>query len=412
MSLTRFINLRLPESPDQLSELWVDASGHFIAPPEDGAADAEFDLEGQLVLPGLIETHVHLDKACIMDRCRLVEGSLQEAISETSKAKQAFDPEDIYQRGRETLEKAILQGTTWMRTHVEIDPVIGLQGLEAILRLKQEYRWAITLQVCVFPQEGMFNNPGTEALLLEALDLGADLLGGCPYTDSEPVAQIERLFDIAVERDLDLDFHLDFDLDPANSLIPAVVDVCLRRQWQGRVTIGHATKLSALPPARLAEVATSLVKAGIAVTALPATDLYLNGRGHDHLVPRGVSPLHRLSDAGVCCSISTNNIGNPFTPFGDMSLVRQANLFANLAQLGTPADFERCLDWVSVESARLLGLDRYGLKPGCRADFITLTVDNRAGVVRDLSQPTQGFKGGQQTFTRPQPQLLRPERFV
>ncbi len=409
MSLTHFINLRLPDEPDMFTELWVDGSGYFTAPPEGTAADSQIDLQGQLVLPGLIETHVHLDKACIMDRCCLVEGSLQEAISETAKAKKGFDPEDIYQRGRQTLERAILQGTTWMRTHVEIDPVIGLQGLEAILRLKREYSWAITLQICVFPQEGMFNNPGTEELLLQALDLGADLLGGCPYTDSEPLAQIERLFDIAVERDLDLDFHLDFDLDPANSLIPAVVDACLQRHWQGRVTIGHATKLSAQPPARLAEISASLAKAGIAVTALPATDLYLNGRGHDHLVPRGVSPLHRLSDAGVCCSISTNNISNPFTPFGDMSLVRQANLFANVAQLGTPRDFERCLDWVSVESARLLGLKEYGLEPGCRADFIAVAADSRAGVIRDISQPAMGFKGGQLTFTRPEPQLHRPD---
>lgn len=408
MAMTRFTNLRLPSEPTQLAELWVD-DGLFVCPPADVFCGIEtIDLHGQLVLPGLVETHVHLDKAHILDRCRLAEGTLTEAIAQTGRAKRGFDGEDLYRRGCAVVEQAISQGTTHMRTHVEIDPVIGLQGFDAICRLRDAYRWAITLEICVFPQEGMFNNPGTEALLLQALDRGANLLGGCPYTDSEPERQIERLFEIAVERDLDLDFHLDFDLEPSGSLIPCVIAACRRHGWQGRVTLGHATKLSTLAPEALATVAAQLAQAGIAVTALPSTDLYLNGRDWDHLVPRGVSPLHLLSQAGVCCSLSTNNIANPFTPFGDMSLIRQANLFANVAQLGTAAELDRCLGWISSESARLLRLPRYGLAPDCPADFIVLPAANSAEVIRALIPPSRGYKGGRLTFTRPQVCLHRP----
>src|SRR5690606_35160613 len=113
------------------------------------------------------------------------------------------------------LEKAIGKGTTQMRTHVEIDPRVGLRSFEAVLALKQDYAWAIDLQICAFPQEGLTNDPGAEALLLQAMGRGSDLIGGCPYTDTDPDAQIARIFAIARQFDTDIDFHLDFDLDPS-----------------------------------------------------------------------------------------------------------------------------------------------------------------------------------------------------
>ena len=130
-------------------------------------------------------------------------------------AKRAFSEDDIYARARRTLEKAIVQGTTRMRTHVEIDPRIGLKGFNAVRQLKRDYAWAIDLQVCVFPQEGLTNDPGAEELLVAACQQGAEAIGGCPYTDTDPHTQIARIFDIARRFDLDVDFHLDFDIDPS-----------------------------------------------------------------------------------------------------------------------------------------------------------------------------------------------------
>ena len=119
---------------------------------------------------GFVETHIHLDKSCILDRCQSEQGSLEEAIAEVAAAKRGFTEEDVYARGRRTLEKAIVQGTTHMRTHVEVDPRIGLRSFNAMRRLKQDYRWAIDLELCVFPQEGLINDPGTEELLVEACE--------------------------------------------------------------------------------------------------------------------------------------------------------------------------------------------------------------------------------------------------
>src|SRR4029077_3421889 len=214
-------------------------------------------------------------------------------------AKRSFTEADIHARAQRTLEKAIIQGTTRMRTHVEADPRVGLNGFHAIRTLKRDYAWALDLQICVFPQEGLTNDPGTEELLVEACEQGADVIGGCPYTDTDPAAQTTRIFDIARRFDLDVDFHLDFDLDPSWMHLDEVCRQTDAHGWGGRVAIGHVTKLSAVDPARLTEIGPRAADAGVAVTVLPATDLFLMGRGADHSAPRGVAPAHRLMTLGV-----------------------------------------------------------------------------------------------------------------
>src|ERR1700683_1913380 len=160
-----------------------------IASRSDVDAPSE-DLDGRFVVAGFVETHIHLDKSCILDRCVAHEGTLAEAIAAVAVAKRAFTEDDIYARGRRTLEKAILQGTMRMRTHVEVDPRVGLRGFHAIRRLKREYAWAVDLEICVFPQEGMLNDPGTEELLVDACERDADLIGGGPLpADGAPGAR-------------------------------------------------------------------------------------------------------------------------------------------------------------------------------------------------------------------------------
>jgi cytosine deaminase len=408
MSALIISNARVGNDLDTTT-LYVE-NGRFVAAlGRDTATCESLDLEGRLLLPGLIETHIHLDKACIMQRCQLQAGTLAEAVQQTRAAKAEFTEQDVYQRGAQVLDKAILQGTTHMRTHVELDPQIGLTGFNAIRRLQADYAWAITLDICVFPQEGMLNNPGTEALLRHGLENGATVLGGCPYTDSDPLAQIDRLFELALEYDCDLDMHLDFDLNPEGLTIEHVARCTQQHNWGGRVTVGHVTKLSALPMEALIGLGIRLAEAGVQVTCLPSTDLFLTGREHFHNKPRGVAPLNHLHACGVTCSVSTNNIGNPFTPYGDASLVRQANLFANVSQMGTAAELLQCMAWVSSESARMLRLKDYGLTPGCHADFIVFDAPSPAAVIAEISAPLLGYKRGKRTFERPQGRLLAPE---
>lgn len=361
----------------------------------------ELHIDGRLATPGFVETHIHLDKSCISDRCICSQGSVREAIAAVAAAKADFTEEDVYARARRTLEKALVQGTTRMRTHVEIDPGIGLTGFNAVRKLKQDYAWAIDLELCVFPQEGLLNNPGTEELLVAACEAGAEAIGGAPYVDSDPQGQIARIFELAERFDIDIDFHLDFDLDPSWMHLDEVCRQTDAHRWGGRVAIGHVSKLSAIDDQRLMGIGRRLADAGVAVTVLPATDLYLMGREHAYNVPRGIAPAHKLLPLGVTCSLATNNVLNPFTPFGDCSLIRMANLYANAAQAGTSADLAACFDMVTVLPAKLMNLSDYGIAIGNPADIVVLDCRDGAAAVAELAQPVLGIKRGRMTFSHP-----------
>ena len=372
-----------------------------------GAQD--IDVDGRLVTAGFVETHIHLDKACILDRCNPSEGTLDEAIAQVAAAKKRFTDDDVCERATRALDKAIGHGTTRVRTHVEVDPGIALRGFEGVKRAAAACRFAVDVEICVFPQEGLTNNPGTEALMRQALGAGATVVGAAPYTDANPHAQIDRVFAIAREFDVDIDMHLDLGDSPDDMDVEYVCDVTERYRYGGRVAIGHVTKLSLVRAERFAAIARRLADAGVAVTVLPSTDLYLMGRQQRHAVVRGVLPAHRLLHAGVNCSLSTNNLLNPFTPYGDCSLVRAANLYANVCHVGTTHDLEECLAMVTRRSARLLRQDDYGIAVGNPADLVVLDCTTAAQAVAEIAPAVMGFKRGRQTFTRPPVRIHRPE---
>lgn len=397
---------RRPPAP--LVDVGIEDGRIAAIEPGLAAEGEEIDAGGRLVTPGFVETHIHLDKSCILDRCRSERGDLEEAIGEVARVKKAFTPEDVYERAKKTLEKCILNGTTHMRTHLEVDPVIGLRGLEGVLPLVEEYKWAIDVEICIFPQEGLLNNPGTDELMVEALGKGGSVVGAAPYTDSDPHGQIDRIFEMAREFGIDVDMHLDFGPDPEALDLDYVCELTERFGYGGRVAIGHVTKLSAADPVRFAAAAKRLAGAGVALTVLPSTDLFLMGRHMDHNVMRGVTAAHRLREAGVNCSLSTNNVLNPFTPFGDCSLIRMANLYANICQVGARDDVIECYEMVTRCSADLMRLDDYGLEVGKSADLVVVDSRDRASAVAELAQPLRGFKRGRTTFTRRPAELARP----
>jgi cytosine/creatinine deaminase len=362
------------------------ASGRIVEIAGRIAADApEERLDGRLVIAGFVDSHIHLDKSCILDRCHCEQGTLEEAIASVATAKRSFTEADIYARAQRTLEKAIVQGTTRMRTHVEID-----------------------LQICAFPQEGLTNDPGAEELLVQACEQGADVIGGCPYTDTDPPTQIARIFEIARRFDLDIDFHLDFDIDPSWMHLDEVCRQTDAQGWGGRVAVGHVTKLSAIDHCRLAEIGRRLADVGVAVTVLPATDLFLMGLERHLHVPRGVAPAHRLLHHGVTCSLATNNVLNPFTPFGDCSLIRMANLYANVAQIGRARDLKACFDMITTLPARLMNAAHYGVAVGHPADLVVLDSRDPALAVAEVAQPLFGLKRGRRSFTRAAATIHRP----
>jgi cytosine deaminase len=404
-------NARLVGAEAGLVDIGIEGGKIAVISPALAAEGETIDIGGRLVSSGFIETHIHLDKSCILDRCKSGRGDLEEAIAEAAKAKAAFTPEDVYARAKRTLEKAILQGTTHMRTHLEVDPGVGLRSLEGVLPLIKEYAWAIDLDICIFPQEGLLNNPGTDELMVEALKRGCRVVGGAPYTDSNPPGQIDRVFEMAREFDIDIDMHLDFGPTADNMDVEHVCRRTDEHKYGGRVAIGHVTKATSLPMPAFEAMAKQLADAGVTVTVLPSTDLFLMGRNHthDHNVPRGVVPAHKLLHHGVNCTLSSNNVLNPFTPFGDCSLIRMANLYANICQVGKQSDMHACFDMITRRPAELLRLKDYGLAVGNSADLIVLDATEPTMAVAELTPVLYAFKRGRKTVSRERAKLHSPQ---
>jgi cytosine deaminase len=387
--------------------LGINAGKIAALAPQLAASGREMDLGGRLVTPPFCETHIHLDKSCILDRCNSERGSLDQAIAQVTQQKKGFAAEDVYQRACKTLDKAISHGTMHMRTHVEVDPGIRLLGLDGVMQAIREYSWAIDVEVCVFPQEGLTNNPGTEALMVESMKKGARVVGAAPYIDTDSRGQIDRVFHIAREFDADIDMHLDFGNSADRMDIDYVCQLTEEFGYGGRVAVGHMTKMLYLPLAQFDATTKRLASAGVAVTVLPSTDLYLMGRDEGHNPTRGVVKAHELLRHGVNCSLSTNNVLNPFTPFGDCSLIRMANLYANVAH-AEAGDFASCLDMVTKRPAQLLRRDDYGIEVGKSADIVVLDCTSPEQAIAELAVPLYGFKRGRLSFSRKPVELFRP----
>jgi len=367
------------------------------------------DAGGRFVSPGLVESHFHLDKARIVDRCAPPKDRhATDHMARTSAIKHTFTVEDVYARARDTLEQCLLNGVAHMRTHVEVDPNVGLRGYEAIERLARDHAWAVDLQLCVFLQEGWTNVAGAEANVVAALKRGAQVVGGAPRYDTDGAGQIRRIFALAKEFNVDVDIHLDGGHTTHDMAIFLVCDLTDEIGWAGRVAIGHGNKYSCLPPAELEALGRRLADSGVAVTVLPATDLFTSGRHLDYNVIRGVADANALVAHGANCSIATNNVLNPFTPYGDCSLVRVANLYANVVQRGTEQDLSECFAMLTSRPARILRRSDYGIAAGNPADLVVWNAKAPAEVIATAAQPLMGFKRGRRVFTRELPTLHRP----
>lgn len=405
-----FRNARLPEGGEPVEIGVKDGRFAAIGPSLGAEAGEVIDCGGRLVSPGFVETHIHLDKTCTIDRCECETARFpHRAMERTSAIKHSFTVEDVTSRASRTLEKCISHGATLVRTHVEVDPKVGLRGLEGVKALVDAYRWAIDIEICVMPQEGLLNNPGTDELMVAALENGATVVGAAPNYDTDRAGQIRRVFELARRYDFDIDMHLDSGAS-ANELDTLLVcELTEKHGWGGRVAIGHVTKLSVMPLPEFDQVAKRMADCGVALTVLPATDLYLGGREKDHRVERSVVDANRLARLGVLCSVSSNNILNAFTPMGDGQLIRMANLYANVVQQAMPDALRDTWGMFTTNSARLMRRKDYGIAVGNSADLVVVDAPDPVAAIREVAPVLMGFKRGRRSFTRQPVVLHRPQ---
>jgi cytosine deaminase len=404
-------NARLPRAGTDESTLDIGVRDGVIVALERSlaAVGPEFDAGGKLVSPGLIESHFHLDKAMIVDRVPIQPNRMaRDHMERTASIKHTFTPEDVYARARATLEQCILHGVTHMRTQIEVDPNVGLTGFEALEQLRKDYAWAIDVQPCVFLQEGWTDVPGADENLVACMERGAPVIGGGIRYDKDGPAQIRRVFELARQYDADVDFHLDGGYDTSSFDYPQVCEITDGIGWQGRVAFGHGSKISCLPVSEQAAVGRRLGASGVSLAVLPATDIFNSGRHMEHSVMRGVTDANTLIENGANCTIATNNVLNAFTPYGDCSVTRIVNLYANIVQRYGPRDLGVCFEMVTDRAARLMRLADYGIAVGNAADLVVWGEKSAADVIAKCALPLAGFKRGRKLFARELPTLIRP----
>jgi cytosine/creatinine deaminase len=357
-------------------------------------ADRVYDAQGRVLIPGLVESHLHLDKALIADRMPNKSGTLKEAIEVTGKLKPTFTKEDIYQRATQALEMLIKNGTTYLRTHSEFDPVGGFGGFEVIMSLKEKYKKFIDIQVVAFPQEGIFKSPGTDELMVRAMEMGADVVGAIPYNDTDANVHIDYVFELAKKYGKDIDFHQDFKDEYAGQSIKYLCEKTISEGYQGRISVGHMTSIAAMPDVELAPILDLMAKAQINVMALPMTDLHLGGRNDEYNVRRAVTPIRKLRNAKVNVCLASNNIRNPFTPYGNGDLMQVAMLAIPVAHLGGADDLHTVLPMITTNPAKALKLKDYGIFEGAKASLVVLDTKRYQDAIIDIPSRLLVVKDG------------------
>lgn len=370
----RIRNARLPGANETADLVIVD--GRFA---ESGAADAkipDIDAGGRLCVPGFVEPHIHLDKVMLARSIPVNEsGSLDEAIAILDGRKRNYDPVEITGRAGAIIRTAVSNGVTRMRTHVDIDSVCGLVAFDAVCAARERYGGAIELQIVAFPQKGIVGEPGTEALLREAMARGADVIGGMPFNEPDTGASrehIEIAFAIAEDFGADVDMHVDETDDPNARTLEMLCDATILHGMQGRVTAGHTCALAAYDDEYADRVMDKVAEAGLHMITNPATNLMLQGREDRHPKRRGITRVKELLARGVNVSFGQDNLQDMFYPFGRDDPLELAWLLAHAAHLSQPDEIDAAFAMATANGAKVLGAEDYGTTPGCAGDLVIL----------------------------------------
>jgi len=375
-------------------------------PRLDLPARQEIDLEGRLLIPGFVESHVHMDIALMnsWDRPGRPEPyiSMRGLNESMERRRKSFTQEDIQSRASRALELASRHGITAMRAQCHVDPEVGLRHLEALLCVKEKFQDRLDLQIVAFPQQGILRQPGNWDLFRQALRMGAHVMGCASNLDRDEQdqvnfrAHIDAAFELAMEMDVDLDIHADLGLPEHVELDDLEVVYAARRAlecgYQGRVTAGHVCALdSALP--EVAQQAIELIReAQISVVSQP--DLYRLGREDTHHVRRGLTRVRQLLAAGVNVTFASNNVRDAYRPMGNFDLLEEGLILCYGAHMDTIEELDTLLRMCTFNAARALNLTEYGLDKGCRADLVILDAPSPSAAIIDQAEKKLVFKAG------------------
>jgi cytosine deaminase len=347
-----------------------------IAPTLAARAPVEIDAGGNLVTPSFVEPHIHLDKALTAERApENASNVFERSIEIMREVKRGYTVDDVATRATRVLHWLVAAGVTFVRSYVDVDTIVGLTALEGVRRARERCRHLAHVELIAFPQEGILTDPGTADLLREALEAGADVVGGMPYaemTAADSERHIDHVFALARRLDRDIQMHVDETDDPGATTLHAYAVKAIREGWEGRVTADHVTALAAYDPSYAAKVIGLVARARMSVVTLP-TKLMRGGVRDREPRRRGLTRVQELLAAGVNVAYGQDVVMDGFLPvFGTGDPLQVGFLLAFAAQFHTRASIETLYDMATVNGARVMRLRDYGLAEGARADFVVL----------------------------------------
>lgn len=381
-----FRNLRLPDGTPSAITVAQGKIAHIGTEITPEAGTEVVDLGGQLVVPGFVEGHIHLDTSFYGDAWRphvpyTAGFNVRERVEIQHRNMAAAAPMD--QRARNQLDLCIANGSTRMRSHVMVDASVGLKSLETIAAVREQYRHLIDIQLVAFPQSGILSSPGTADLLDAAFDHGADLIGGLdPVSfDRDSKGHLDVVFGIADKRGVSVDIHLH---EPNMMGIFSIEEIAARTSalgMQGKAVISHAYGLGDVPLDTVRRTADTLAKAGVAIMT--------NAPG-----ARPFPPVMELRKAGVTVFGGSDNIRDSWWPYGDGDMLGRAMMIGYRSGLLTDDELGAAFDMVTAAGAKALGIKDYGLRVGAAADFVTLQAAHVAEAVVAVPKGRSVYRGG------------------
>ncbi|TXR39772.1 cytosine deaminase [Ectopseudomonas mendocina] len=374
-------------------------------------AEGDLDAAGNLVVPPFVEPHIHLDATLTAgEPAWNMSGTLFEGIERWAERKALVTHEDTKTRARKTIDMLVDHGIQHVRTHVDVtDPTLA--ALKAMLEVREETRHLIDLQIVAFPQEGIESYANGRTLMEQAVELGADVVGGIPHfenTREQGVASIKFLMDLAERSGCLVDVHCDETDDPQSRFLEVLAEEARVRGMGARVTASHTTAMGSYDNAYCSKLFRLLKMSGISFISCPTESIHLQGRFDTYPKRRGLTRVAEIDRAGMNVCFGQDSIVDPWYPLGNGNILRILEAGLHICHMLGYEDLKRCLNLITDNSARALNLgDRYGLEAGRPANLLILSAPDDYEMVRSQGHALVSVRHGKVLMRRTQAQIER-----
>ena len=390
-------NATLPDGRSGVDVLVADGRIVNVSPRINAVAAQTIDAQGNLLTPPFVDPHFHMDATLTYGLPRVnASGTLLEGIALWGELKPHLTQDAIVARALAYCDWAVAKGLLAIRSHVDVcDP--RLLAVEALLHVKERVASYLDLQLVAFPQDGLLRSPGALDLLKRALAMGVDVVGGIPHferTMHDGTESVRLLCELAAEQGRLVDMHCDETDDPNSRHVETLAVQALRLGLQGRVTGSHLTSMHSMDNYYVSKLIPLIHEAGVSAVANPLINITIQGRHDTYPKRRGMTRVPELMAAGVTVAFGHDCVMDPWYSLGSADSLEVASMGLHVAQMTSQAGMRACFDAVTVNGAKVMHLEGYGIAPGNRADFVLLQARDPIEAIRLRSPRLKVFRAG------------------